>query len=110
MREEGSGRPEKLSEIHKNYILKIIADSSFNTSNRITLKFKNSYEVEVHSYYFWFLVEKSYKWKVPEIDYKYNEQDQENSLKFCIKNKKRDWSEVLITDEASFLSFIIRKR
>ena len=52
MREERSGRPEKLSEIHKNYILKLIADSSFNTSIRITLKFKNSFEVEVHSYFF----------------------------------------------------------
>ena len=52
MIKEGSGRPEKLSEIHKNYILKLIADSSFNTSNRIALKLKNSYEVEVHSYYF----------------------------------------------------------
>ena len=36
MREEESGRLEKLSEIHKNYILKLIADSPFNTSNRIT--------------------------------------------------------------------------
>ena len=34
-REEGSGRPEKLSEIHKKYILKIIADSRFNSSKRI---------------------------------------------------------------------------
>ena len=48
MREEGSGRPEKLSEIHKNYILKLIADSPFNSSNRIALKLKNNYEVEVH--------------------------------------------------------------
>ena len=37
MREEGSGRPEKLSEIHKNNILKLIADSPFNTSNRISI-------------------------------------------------------------------------
>ena len=45
MREEGSGRPEKLSEIHKNYIQKLIADSPFNTSNRIAIKLKNNYEV-----------------------------------------------------------------
>ena len=48
MREEGSGRPEKLSEIHKNYILKLIADSPFNTSNRIEIKLKNNYKVEVY--------------------------------------------------------------
>ena len=36
--EEGSGRPEKLSENHKNYILKLITDSPFNTSNRIALR------------------------------------------------------------------------
>ena len=47
MREEGSGRPEKLSDIHKNYILKLIADSPFNASNRIAIKLKNNYEVEV---------------------------------------------------------------
>ena len=35
MREEGSGRSEKLSEIHKNYILKLKADSPINTLNRI---------------------------------------------------------------------------
>ena len=62
MREEGSGRPEKLSEIHKNYILKLIADSPFNTSNRIAIKLKNNYEVEVHrSTISLFLVEKGYK-------------------------------------------------
>ena len=59
MREEGSGRPIKLSEIHKNYILKLIADSTFNTSNRIAIKLKNNYEVEVHrSTISRFLVEK----------------------------------------------------
>ena len=103
MREEGSGRPEKLSEIHKNYILKLIADSPFNTSNRIAIKLKNNYEVEVHrSTISRFLVEKGYKWRGPQIVYRNNEQDQENRLKFCIKNKERDWSDVLITDEASF--------
>ena len=29
-------------------------------------------------------------------------QDQENRFKFCIKNKKRDLSDVLIIDEAFF--------
>ena len=102
-REEGSRRPEKLSEIHNNYILKPIADSSFNTSNRIAIKLKNNYEVEVHrSTISQFLVEKGYKWRGPQIVYKNNEQDQENRLKFCIKNKEINWSDVLITDEASF--------
>ena len=36
------------------------------------------------------------------IVYRNNEQNQENRLKFCIKNKERDWSDVLISDEASF--------
>ena len=64
MREEGSGRPEKLSEIHKNYIIK--ADSPFNSSNRIAIKLKNNYEVEVHrSTISQFIVEKGYKWKGP---------------------------------------------
>ena len=106
MREEGSGRPEKLSEIHKNYILKLIADSPFNTSNRIAIKLKNNYEVEVHrSTISRFLVEKGYKWRGSQIVYRNNEQDQENRLKFCIKNKERDWSDVLITDEASFYPY-----
>ena len=104
MREEGSGRPEKLSEIHKkNYILKLITDSLFNTSNRIAIKLKKNYEVEVHrSTISRFLSEKGYKWKGSQIVYRNNEQDQENRLKFCIKNKERDWSDVLITDEATF--------
>ena len=45
MREVGSGRFKKLLEIYKNYILKQIADSPFNTSNRIAIKLKNNYEV-----------------------------------------------------------------
>ena len=48
MREERFGRPEKWSEIHKNYILKLIANPPFYTSNRIALKLKNNYEVEVY--------------------------------------------------------------
>ena len=48
MREDGSGRSEKLSKIHKKYILKLNANLKFNTSNRIALKFKNNYEVEVN--------------------------------------------------------------
>ena len=59
MREVGSGRPEKLSKIHKNYILKLIANSSFNISNRIAINLNNNYEVEVHrSTFSRFLVEK----------------------------------------------------
>ena len=49
-----------------------------------------------------FFVEKGYKWRGPQIVYRNNEQDQENRLEFCIKNKERNWSDVLITDEASF--------
>ena len=49
MREEGSEGSEKLLEIHKNYILKLKSDSTFNTSNKIALKLKNYYEVEVDS-------------------------------------------------------------
>ena len=45
MREEGSGRPKSYQRIHKNYILKLITDSRFNTSNRIALKLKKNYEV-----------------------------------------------------------------
>ena len=62
MNEEGSGTPEKLSEIHKTYIQKPIANSPFNTSNRIVLKLKNNYEVEVHRCTISrFLFEKGYK-------------------------------------------------
>ena len=45
---EGSGRPDKYQRFIKNYILKLIAYSPFNTSYRIALKLKNNYEVEVH--------------------------------------------------------------
>ena len=87
---EGSGRPEKLSEFHKNYILKLIADSPFNISNRIDINLKNKYEVEVHrSTIYRLLVQMGYKWKGPQRDYRNNEQDQENRLKFCIKKGKR---------------------
>ena len=101
MRKKGSWRPEK--EIHKNYILKLIIDSHFNTSNRIALKLKNNYKLEVHrSIIYRFLVEKGFKWKGSQIVYRNNEQDKENRLKFCIKNNERDWSNALITDDASF--------
>ena len=103
MRSEGSGRPENLLEIHKNYIRKLIADSPFNTSNRIAFKLKNNYEAEVHrSTISRFLVEKDYKWKGPQIVFRKSVQDQENRHRFCIKNKERYWSDVLITDEAPF--------
>ena len=87
MREEGSGKSVKLSEIDKNYILKLIADSPVNTSNRIALKLKNNYEVKVHRCTIsQFLIEKGYKWKGSQF-VKKNEQDQVNGVKFCIKNK-----------------------
>ena len=61
MREEGSVSLEKLSEIHKNYILKLIADLPFHTSSKVKLNLKNNYEIEVHkSTISWFLVQKSY--------------------------------------------------
>ena len=103
MRREGSGRPEKLSEIHKNYILKFIVDWPFNTSNRIDLKLKNNYEVEVHkSTISWFLVEKNHKRKGPQTVFRKSDQCQVNRFKFCIKIKEIDLSDVLITDETSF--------
>ena len=113
MKEEGSGRPEKLSEIHKkNYILKLITDSPFNTSNRIAIKLKNNYEVKEQ---LWsrstisrFLVEKGYKWKGPQIVYINNEQDQENKLNFLSKIRK-DLELCTYYRWNFFLSFITRK-
>ena len=95
MREVESRRPDKLSEIHNNFILKLIADSLFNTSNKIVLKLNNNFEVEVHrSTIYRFLVEKGYKWKGPLIAYSYKELDLQNKLKTCINNKERVWSDV----------------
>ena len=77
MRGEGSERPEKLSEIHKNYILMLIIDSHFNTSNRIILKLKNNKMSRcIEVLFLCSFVEKSYKWKGPKIVYRNNEQDQ----------------------------------
>ena len=68
MREKELERSEKLSEINKNYILKLISDSPSNTLNRIALKLKKKYEVEVlRGIIFRFLVENDYKWKGPQI-------------------------------------------
>ena len=47
IREEGSGRPTKLLEIHKDFILKLRNDSPFNTRKRIALKLKNKHGIEV---------------------------------------------------------------
>ena len=47
MRKE-SERPEKISEIHKNYFIKLISDSPLNTLNKIVLKLMNNNESEVH--------------------------------------------------------------
>ena len=47
IREEGSGIPTKLLEIHQDFILKILNDSPFNTCKRIALKLKNKHGIEV---------------------------------------------------------------
>ena len=78
-------------EIHKNYILKLIAYSPFNTSSIITLKLNNNFEVEVHRRtVFRFLIKMSYKWKGPQIAFRINNKDKENRIKLCIKNKESD--------------------
>ena len=41
IREERSGRPTKLLEIHQDFILKLIYDSPFSTCKRIALKLKD---------------------------------------------------------------------
>ena len=103
IREEGSGRPTKLLEIHQDFILKILNDSPFNTCKRIALKLKNKHGIEVdRTTISRFLVDKGFKWKGPQIVFRNNEQDQQNRLEFCLKNKDRNWEDVLITDEVSF--------
>ena len=103
IREEGSGRPTKLLEIHQDYILKLLNDSPFNTWKRIALKLKKKHGIEVdRTTISKFLVDKGFKWKGPQIVFRNNEQDQQNRLKFCLKNKDRNWEDLLITDEVSF--------
>ena len=103
IREEGSGKPTKLLEIHQDFILKLLNDSSFNTCKRIALKLKNKNGIEVDKTTISrFLVDKGFKWKGPQIVFRNNEQDQQNKLEFCLKNKDRNWEDVLITDEVSF--------
>ena len=66
IREEGSGRPTKLLEIHQDFILKLLNDSPFNTCKRIALKLKNKHEIEVDmTTISRFLVDKGFKWKGP---------------------------------------------
>ena len=48
------------------------------------------------------MIDKGFKWKGPQIVFRNNEQDQQNRLEFCQKNKDRNWEDVLITDEVSF--------
>ena len=48
------------------------------------------------------MVDKGFKWKGPQIVLRNNEQDQQNWLEFCLKNKDRNWEDVLMTDEVSF--------
>ena len=103
IREEGSGRPTKLLEIHQDFILKLLNDSPFNTCKRIALKLKNKHGIEVdRTTISRFLVDKGFKWKGPQIVFRNNEQDMQNRLEFCLKNKDRNWEDVLITDEVSF--------
>ena len=103
IREEGSGRPTKLLEIHQDFILKLLNDSPFNTCKRIALKLKNKHGIGVdRTTISRFLVDKGFKWKGPQIVFRNNEKDQQNRLEFCLKNKDRNWEDVLITDEVSF--------
>ena len=48
------------------------------------------------------MVDKGFKWKGPQIAFRNKEQDQQNRLEFCLKNKDRNWEDLLITDEVSF--------
>ena len=103
IREEGSGRPTKLLEIHQNFIIKLLNDSPFNKCKRIALKLKNKHGIEVdRTTISRFLVDKGFKWKGSQIVFRNNEQDQQNKPEFCLKNKDRNWEDVLITDEVSF--------
>ena len=64
IREEGSGRPTKLLEIHQDFILKLLNDSPFNTCKRIALKLKNKHGIEVdRTTISRFLIDKGFKWK-----------------------------------------------
>ena len=102
-REPGSGRPQKLLEDHKSFILKLITDSPYHTWNRIAVKLWNKHGVKVdRTTIFRFLVDNGYKWKGPQIVFRNNEQDQKTRLEFWVKNKNRNWKNVLKTDEASF--------
>ena len=77
IREEGSGRPTKLLEIHQDFILKLLNYSPFNTCKRIALKLKSKHGIEVDKTTISrFLVDKSFKWKGPQIGFRNNEQDQ----------------------------------
>ena len=103
IREEGSGRPKTLLVIHQDFILKLLNNSPFNTCKRIALKLKNKHGIEVErTTISRFLVDKGFKWKGPQIVFRNNEQDQQNRLEFSLKNKDRNWEDVLITDEVSF--------
>ena len=103
IREEGSWRPTKLLEIHQDFILKLLNYSPFNTCKRITLKLKNKHGIEVdRTTISRFLIDKGFKWKGHQIVFRNYEQDQQNRLEFCLKNKDRNWEDVLITDEVSF--------
>ena len=81
IREEGSGRPTKLLEIHQDFIFKLLNNSPFNTCKRIAWKLKNKHGIEVdRTTISRFLVDKCFKWKGPQIVFRNNEQDQQNRL------------------------------
>ena len=75
--------------IKKNYILKLIADSPFDTSNRIAIKLKNNYEVEVHkSTNSRFLVEKGINGKDRRLFTKTMNRTKRIGLNFVSKIRK----------------------
>ena len=75
-RELGSGRPQKLLEAQKSFILKQITDSPYHTWNRIAVKLWSKHGVKVdRTTIFRFLVDNKYKWKGTQIVFRNNEQD-----------------------------------
>ena len=92
IREPGLGRPQKLLEAHKSFILKLITDSPYHTWNRIAVKLWNKHVVKVDRMtIFRFLVDNGYKWRGPQIVFRNNEQDKKNQTwVLSIKNKNRN--------------------
>ena len=62
IKEQESGRPQKLLEALKSFILKLITDSPYHTWNRISVKLWNKHGVKVdRTTIFRFLVDNEYK-------------------------------------------------